>query len=362
MPCFARNWPLPFSECNSQPGFCLGNPGLDSEKPSFQGRNRVDASLAIVIPSHNRPELLDACLTTVTAHAPPRTEIVVVDDASPGSIITAVAQRFAGVRGVRLPHRSGFCAAANSGIKATTASVVELLNDDTEVTRGWAEAALEHFQEPGVGAVAPLVLQFPRNGQRDRDPIIDSAGDRYYVGGVAAKRGHGETLGPKYLGRCRVFGASASSAFYRREALTQVGGFPEQFGAYFEDIDLAFRLRRAGYHAMFEPNSRVHHHVSSSYGKPRRELLEQQSRNEERVFWRNLPGAAMASALPRHLAVLVAKAQRRWTEGYLIPFLCGRFRVFQEIPELLQHRRRLHQLTTSSLERWDVEMRYWEQT
>src|SRR5205823_3453670 len=126
----------------------------------------------------------------------------------------------------------------------------------------------------------------------------------YYLGGVAGKRGHGEPLGPAYLRACRVFGASGSSAFYRRDVLLRVGAFPETFGAYFEDVDLSFRLHRAGYQVCFEPAARVLHRVSASYGRPRRRLLEQQSRNEELVFWRNLPAAALTRAVPLHLAVL----------------------------------------------------------
>jgi CDP-4-dehydro-6-deoxyglucose reductase len=50
-----------------------------------------------------------------------------------------------------------------------------------------------------------------------------------------------------------VFGASACAAFYRREALLAAGGFPEHFGAYFEDVDLSFRLRRLGFEIVYEP-------------------------------------------------------------------------------------------------------------
>ena len=311
-------------------------------------------ALSIVIPSHNRPDLLRACLASVVRCAPVGTEVLVVDDGSPGAGVSATAAVFAGVRVLRLPRRAGFCAAANAGIAASGGEVVELLNDDTEVTRGWADAALACFAEPAVGAVAPLVLCWP-DGAR-----VDSAGDRYYLGGVAAKRGRGAALMDMNLRRGPVFGASASSAFYRRTALRAVGGFPEVFGAYFEDVDLAFRLQRAGYQTVFEPAARVLHRVSASYGRPRRRLLEQQSCNEERVFWRNLPGRALVRALPRHVAVLAAKAWRRWQEGALTPFVCGRLRLLGEIPALLRHRRQLRRLgTAADLAAWQVEARYW---
>jgi GT2 family glycosyltransferase len=314
--------------------------------------------LSIVIPSHNRPDLLEACLASLRQHAPSGTDILVVDDASPAGTVSAVATAVGGVRALRLPARAGFCAAANAGIRATHHPIVELLNDDTEVTAGWAETALAAFRDPTVAAVAPLVLCWP--GGEPGHARVDSAGDRYYLGGIAGKRGHGALLGPAHLRRSQVFGASGSSAFYRRDALLRVGGFPEGFGAYFEDVDLALRLHRAGYAVVFEPSSRVLHHVSSSYGRPHGGLLEQQSRNEERVFWRNLPARDLLRALPLHLAVLAAKGWRRWREGTLGPFLRGRLHVLREVPALLHHRRQLRALgPAAALRSWQVEARFW---
>jgi GT2 family glycosyltransferase len=309
---------------------------------------------SVVIPSHNRPDLLRRCLSAVTAHAPAGTEVIVVDDASPRESVRAVAELFSGVRLLRRQRRGGFCAAANAGIAAAQGEVVELLNDDTEVAAGWASAALAWFKDPTVAAVAPLVLCGP-DGRR-----VDSAGDRYYLGGVAAKHGHGRPLHTSFLRPRVVFGASASSAFYRRSALLRVGAFPEQFGAYFEDVDLAFRLNRAGYRAVFEPLSRVLHRVSGSYGRPSRWLLQQQSSNEERVFWRNMPRGELIAALPRHLAVLLAKARRRWQEGTLAPFLCGRLRLLGELRSIWRHRQRLRELgPESNLRDGRLERRYW---
>src|SRR5438132_13520793 len=101
--------------------------------------------LSIVIPSHRRDDLLRLCLSSVTRFAPPDTEITVVDDGSPGGSVSRAAAGFAGVRVVRRAKAGGFCVAANAGIAAATAPVVELLNDDAEVTAGWADAALKWF-------------------------------------------------------------------------------------------------------------------------------------------------------------------------------------------------------------------------
>jgi GT2 family glycosyltransferase len=317
----------------------------------------VPPRLSVVIPSHNRADLLRLCLESVARHAPTGTEVVVVDDASPGGAVSAAAGAFAGVRVVRLEKRGGFCAAANAGLRAATHPIAELLNDDTEVEAGWADAALSWFADPSVAAVAPLVLQ--RSGGNG-PPRIDSAGDRYYLGGVAGKRGRGRPVGAEHLRAGPVFGASASSAFYRRDAVLTAGGFPESFAAYFEDVDLSFRLHWAGWRVVYEPAARVWHHVSASYGPPDAELLAQQARNEERVFWRNTPARALPCALPLHLAVLAAKAWRRWREGRLLPFLRGKLGVLGEATELLRHRRRLHaQAAGRDWADWGIEKHFW---
>jgi GT2 family glycosyltransferase len=271
--------------------------------------------LSVVIPSYRRADLLADCLRSVTAFAPAGTQVIVVDDASAGGLVSATAHQFPGVEVVRLARRGGFCVAANAGIAAATAPAVELLNDDAAVTAGWADAALRHFTDPAVVAVAPLVYQ------HDRPGVIDSAGDEYDSGGFARKRGHGtRTVPPAGW----VWGASATAGFYRRSALVAAGGFPADFGAYFEDVDLSHRLAKLG-RVWFEPASVVTHRVSASYGRrPGWRTLELQSRNEERVFWRHVGRAR----LPRHLLVLAGKAARRAEEGTLTPWAIGRLRAW----------------------------------
>jgi GT2 family glycosyltransferase len=125
-------------------------------------------------------------------------------------------------------------------------------------------------------------------------------------------------------------------------------------------VDLAFRLHRAGFRVAYEPASRVWHRISASYGRPCGALLEQQARNEERVFWRNLPAAALVRALPLHMVVLAAKAWRRWREGRLLPFLRGKLRVLGEATELIRHRRRLRALGSGrDWAAWGVELHFW---
>lgn len=288
--------------------------------------------LSVVIPSHSRADLLAICLRSLSLHAPRSTEIIVVDDGSVAKCVSNIALTFEGVRVIRHEKAQGFCIAANRGIAESTGEIVELLNDDARVEAGWAEHALQLFNDPKIGSVAPLVLI----EEQGESPRIDSAGDDYDLGGFAKKNGHRERLTPDFLLPKVVFGASGSSAFYRRNLLTSLGGLPSHFGSYFEDVDLSWRIKNAGFSTLFEPKSVVWHRVGSSHRKQRR-LSEQQSRNEERVFWRNVPN--LFRALPRHAAVLLGKSALRLRDGSFWPFFFGRLRAISEMKDHLKHRR-----------------------
>jgi hypothetical protein len=89
-------------------------------------------------------------------------------------------------------------------------------------------------------------------------------------------------------------------------------------------------------------------------------LLARQSRNEELVFWRNLPARVLLAALPLHLATLAGKALRRWREGTLVEFVRGRWQALSELPAVLRHRRRLAELGSGAdAAEWGLEWRFW---
>ncbi len=279
--------------------------------------------LSVVIPSHRRADLLFACLSSLQSFAPSDTEVIVIDDGSVGACASQVAAQFRDVIVRRFRRPRGFCVATNVGMRMARAPIVQSLNDDAEVTEGWASPAIAAFDDPKVAMVAPLVLRWPGD-------VIDSAGDDYDRGGFAQSRGRGQPISAKFLARQSVSAASGSAAFYRRETILHLGGFAESFGAYFEDVDLSCRVRRAGHRIEYVPASRVLHRGSSSYGPARGRLLERQSCNEERLFWRHHTGRP--GEFVRHAAVVAAKALRRWQEGRLTPWLCGRLRALAMSP------------------------------
>jgi GT2 family glycosyltransferase len=266
---------------------------------------------------------------------PPGTQVIVVDDGSTDGTLDWLRAAHPCVEGVQTPSNLGFCGAVNLGLQHVRGDVVELLNNDTTVSPGWAEAALAHFDDPKVGSVAPLTLVM------DRPHVIDSAGQEYHLIGWARNIGYGQELGPQFLETREVFGASGCSGFYRRSVLDQLGGLLPEYGAYFEDTDLAFRVRWAGYRCIYEPSSRVFHKGSASYGQQPDRLVKLISRNEEVVFWINLPLPQLLVGLVPHLGFQAVRAVRKTLSGQLGAYLAGKREALGLARRIIARRREL---------------------
>ncbi len=303
---------------------------------------------SVVIPTYNGRKLLEVCVASI-ARCRPRhldVEILVADDASTDDTSDWLAAMHPDVRVVRLGTNGGFVAAANAGIAAARGEVIQLLNNDTEVTPGWIEAGLAPFTDPAVGSVAPLVLV------RSDKSRVDSAGDSYSFVGWPFKRGHGEAAST-WMNRPagRVFGSSGSSAFYRASALARVGAYDPAFGSYYEDVDLAFRLRWAGYSCVYAPACRIFHEVSASYDHGKPALQRRMSRNAEILFWSNLPLGWLAAAAVPHLAFTLAQGLWRSLRGRGGPFVRGKIDAIRAVPTFSARRRFRADLARSAVDR-----------
>ena len=305
---------------------------------------------SVVIPSYNGRSWLETCLSSIARHRPgadgPAIEIIVADDASTDDTPSWLADAHPDVKLVRLERNGGFCVSANAGIAAALGEVVQLLNNDTEVTAGWIEAGLRPFADPRVGSVAPLVLV------RSDPSRVDSAGDRYAAFGWPSKRGHGQDS-RRWADHPadRVFGASGSSAFYRARALRAVGAFDPTFGSYYEDVDLAFRLRWAGYDCVYSPACQILHDVSATYDHGSPALQLRMSRNAEILFWSNLPLPwLLAAALP-HAAFTMAQGLWRLAKGRHRPFVEGKLDALGQWRTLRARRRLRADLARSPVAR-----------
>ncbi len=204
----------------------------------------------------------------------------------------------------------GFAAAHNQGFAVCEAPYVLVLNPDTELQEWYLEEAVRVMSAQGGSALGgesdnkvasvqgKLYRELPSEGKYG---IIDSCGLEMKFWGQAVDIGQNsvEENGKPPLpllakeGIKEVFGATGACAFYRLEALKSVkdkhGIFDERFGSYKEDVDLAWRLNRAGWKAVFTPQAVAWHGRGVGKGDKRGWRIRYLSlRNQALMIWKNM--------------------------------------------------------------------------
>ncbi|HEY7063646.1 MAG TPA: glycosyltransferase family 2 protein [Chloroflexota bacterium] len=296
----------------------------------------MTATVTVVIPNWNGAALVGGCLEALRAQTYRDFEAVVVDNGSrDGSL--AVLAAFPEVRVLRFGRNRGFGAATNAGIRATAAPYVATLNNDAVPAPGWLAAlvAAAEAAEPQVGMWASRMVFAAR------PDVLNSCGIALDRAGIAWDLLGGQPVGAD-AGLWEPFGPCAGAALYRRTLLEGVGLFAEQFFAYLEDVDLAWRARRAGWGCRYVAAARVAHHHSATAGEGSTHKRFLLGRNKVWLLARNYPGRQLGRWLPVVVgydlaAVGYGLATRRDTAA-----LRGRLAGLAGLPAALRERRALH--------------------
>ena len=222
----------------------------------------VDQPVAsIVIPVFNYIAVTVVCLESIALHgAEIPFEVIVVDDASTDKQVAQLA-RIEGLRILRNDQNLGFVRTSNRGATAARGNYIVFLNNDTEVTEGWLEALLGTFRDfPDAGLVGGKLL-FP-------DGTLQEAGGIVWHDGSAWNYGRGrqpEEPGVSYARR--VDYCSGACLAISRDLFHELEGFDEIYvAAYYEDTDLAFRVREVGRKVYYQPTCIVYHDEGTTSG------------------------------------------------------------------------------------------------
>jgi len=211
--------------------------------------------VAVIILNWNGQRYLEGCLSAVFAQTFGEFEAILVDNGSTDGSVAWLKTHFPQVRLICNPHNAGFARANNQAIRSTDAELIATLNNDARVEPGWLAALVEAVDsDPTVGMVASKILF------ADQPDMIDSAGIALDPMGIAWNRlGGMPDSSAEAAVPTEVFGPCAAAALYRRAMLDQIGLFDEDFFAYLEDVDLAWRARLAGWRCLYAPAARVYH-------------------------------------------------------------------------------------------------------
>jgi GT2 family glycosyltransferase len=270
----------------------------------------------VLIPTWNKAELLADCLVHLEQESVPH-QVIVADNGSQDGTVAMVRRRFPEVRLVELGENLGFGRAVNRAAAAGTADALVVINNDVNVEPGFLFEIVRPFSDARVGMVAGVLL----------DPVtslIDAAGVEIdpSLGGYAYMAG----LPISGLNRppAGLLGPCGGAAAYRRRAFEAASGFDERIFVYSEDLDLALRLRAAGWRCALAPRARGFHVGSATLGARTVAQVALAAKSRGYVLGRYRVGplwvgielaVAAANALLLRSAAPIAGRVRGWRAG-----------------------------------------------
>lgn len=266
--------------------------------------------LSIVIPVLGNLQRMEDTLVSVLQNRPSDCQIVVVLNQPYDDPYDLKGE----VLFVQVPQRAGLATALSAALAASRAAVVHLLSCAVEVSPGWIDEVLPLFDDPRLAAVAPLVLQ------KDNPQRVAAAGVSYSSGGAVKRLGEGKPPATALKRQRNFCGPDILAAFYRKSALEAVGGFALEADDQVTAVDLALRLRQAGFCCALQPQCRTYAAatIPLAAGALRRGLAA------ERLFWRWAPDVGWRRALACHALLLAGVCLRCLVQPAKVIELIGR--------------------------------------
>ena len=261
------------------------------------------STASVLVLNHDGREHLATCLPSLERQTYPNEsfEVVVVDNGSTDGSVEYVRARHPAVRVIPLRRNLGFAAAYNRAVTEVDHDWVALLNNDTRVESTWLEELVTTGRRHGAGAVASKILDW--DGSR-----VDFVGALVSVIGHSWQIDHGEPPSARHDAERELLFACGGSMLVRRDTFLDAGGFDEDLVAYFEDVDLGWRLALRGHRTVFAPKAVTYHRLHGTWGRwafaPRLRLYE---RNALMMIYKNYEAATLERVLPVAIALSLAR-------------------------------------------------------
>jgi GT2 family glycosyltransferase len=257
------------------------------------------ALVTVIIVNFNGGDMVCQCLAALARQSFQDFVTVVVDNNSSDGSVAAIGAQYPAVQVLALAVNTGFAGGVNHALRTQAhGPLVALLNPDAFPAVDWLEnlvaAANAHPEHAAFGSKMYSDAEHQQ---------LDGVGDAYHVSGLPWRQGHGCVNSAQHDHAREIFAPCAAAALYRRTALDAVGLLDEDYFLYVEDVDLGFRLRLAGYRALYVPQASIQHVGSAFVGRNSDFQVYHGHRNLVWVYVKNMPGVLFWLFLPLHITL-----------------------------------------------------------
>jgi len=276
--------------------------------------------VSVIIPHWRGKGILIRCLISLKNASLDRSEILLIDNGSTDGSVDEAVKTFPSVSVLKSETNLGYAGGCNLGIENARGEFALLLNDDAEVTPGFLDPLVECMAaDRTVAACQPKICSIRQPGRFD---YAGAAGGYLDIFGFPFCRGrifvHVEDDHGQYDDPREIFWASGACCLVRMSALREVGNLDEDFFAHMEEIDLQWRMRRAGYKIMSVPSSIVRHEAGSTLGAENPYKIYLNHRNSLIMMLKNHSAGALLAVLPVRIALDIAAMAYRLLRGEVL--------------------------------------------
>jgi GT2 family glycosyltransferase len=265
----------------------------------------------VVVVTYNGAHLLPACLDALAGQTLPRSAftVVVVDNGSTDGTAELVGTGYPWVELIPSDRNLGFPGANNLALRRATTPLAVLVNNDARPAPEFLERILAVFDRPDADRVAAVTAKvvFDRPAADTDGAVLNSTGNLVARDGCGFDRDFGRPDATTHAVR-EVFGFCGCAAALRLDALREVGFFDDDLFLYFEDTDLSWRLRAAGWEVWYEASAVARHLFAASSDTASPLSVYHQSRNMLLVFTRHAPAAIALWVVLRFVLALPVRA------------------------------------------------------
>ena len=256
--------------------------------------------VAVVILNWNGQHFLQKYLPSVLSSTYKNVQIIVADNASTDNSIQYLKEHFPTIKIIINPTNEGFAKGYNTALKQVSADYFVLLNSDVEVRPNWIEPIITLMEsDKTIAACQPKILDEKNKTLFEYAGAcggwIDIFGYPFARGRVLEKI---EADNGQYDNAIPCFWASGAAMFVKAHVYNLVGGLDEYFFAHQEEIDLCWRMQRAGYKIYIQPASVVYHVGGGTLPKGNSKKTYLNFRNNLIMLFKNTSFAALLFKLP----------------------------------------------------------------
>ncbi|MBI5915360.1 MAG: glycosyltransferase family 2 protein [Bacteroidetes bacterium] len=276
--------------------------------------------VSIITINYNSLEVTCELLESIRKVGYKNVEVIVVDNASNENPEGYLSKYYPEIIFIRSEKNFGFAGGNNLGISASRGSFLFFLNNDAELSDGAIEKLLNLFsQNSRIGIASPKICY--HNARPGSEPDVIQYAGTTHVHPLTARN---STLGERQIdnGQYQTAQPTAyahgAAMMVPREVVEKVGGMPEEFFLYYEELDWCEQIRRAGYEIWVEPNAKIYHKESYSVSKIsalktyylNRNRLLFMRRNRSRREWRMFCVFLFLFTVPKNSLLYLLKGEQ----------------------------------------------------